>query len=207
MPGFCSPCDCDPPPPHEQSRIAKRGAAHSSRKTSRCDEAFVRKTTPTIPKTANAQGHGLVAIPGEKTDACVGAAVVTLTLKFDAALALTDSVAGTEQVAFMGVPVQLSEVVPPIPPPPIESVYVALEPAVTFAELELPEATLSASVGFPPVPVSVTLCGLSGALSVNVRVPDATPEAVGVKVTLTAHDWPAPTELPHVFVSEKAPVA
>jgi hypothetical protein len=160
-----------------------------------------------MTKITSAQGHGLLAIPGEKTDACVGAVVVTLTLKFDAVLALTDSVAGTEQVAFVGAPAQLSEVGPPIPPPPIESIHVAVEPAVTFAELELPEATLSASVGLPPVPVSVTLCGLSGALSVNVRAPDVTPAVVGLKVTLTVHDWPAPTELPHVFVSEKAPVA
>jgi hypothetical protein len=187
--------------------MANKGAIHNSRKTGRCDGDFARKTAQTIPKTANGQGHGPVPNPRGKTDACVDAAVVTLTLKFEAVLALTDSVAGTEQVAFMGVPVQLSEVVPPIPPPPIESVYVALEPAITFTELELPEATLSASVGLPPVPVSVTFCGLSGALSVNVRAPDVTPAAVGLKVTLTAHDWPAPTELPHVFVSEKAPVA
>ena len=160
-----------------------------------------------MQRVASTQGHGLVAIPGEKTDACVGAVVATLTLKFEAVLALTDSVAGTEQVAFVGAPEQLSEAVPSIPPPPIESVYVALEPGVTFAELELPEATLSASVGLVPVPVSVTVCGLSGALSVTMRVPLLIPALVGVKVTLTSHDRPAPTELPHVFVSEKASVA
>lgn len=158
------------------------------------------------PKITSAQGHGLVAIPGEKTDACVGAVVVTLTLKFAAVLALTDSVAGTEQVALVGAPAQLSEVVPSIPPPPIESVYVALEPAVTFAELELPDATVSASIGLPPVPVSVTLCGLLVAPSVRVSVPVRPPLAVGVKVTLTVQLALALRDVPQVLDSAKSPL-
>ena len=60
----------------------------------------------------------------------------------------------------------------------------ALEPAVTLAELEPPEAILSPSEEFSPVPESATVCGLSGALSVIVRVPGRLPVAVGVKVTL-----------------------
>jgi hypothetical protein len=154
-----------------------------------------------MAKTANAQGHGLVLNPRGKTNACVGAVVVTFNLKFEAVTALTDSVAGTEQVASAGAPVQLSEAVPLMPPPPIESVYVAFEPADTFAELELPEAKPSARVRLVPVPESVTDCGLSGALSVKLSVPVAAPATVGVKVTLSIQDDPGPRDVPQALVS------
>jgi hypothetical protein len=84
---------------------------------------------------------------------------------------------------------------------------VAFEPAVTLAELELPEAMLSASEGFPPVPESATFCGLSGASSVIVRVPVRLPAAVGVKVTLTVQLAPQPSDVPQLLVSEKSPLA
>ena len=54
--------------------------------------------------------------------AAVDAVVVTLTAKFEAVAALTVTVAGTEQFAWAGAPVQLSVTVPLNPAPPIASV-------------------------------------------------------------------------------------
>lgn len=113
--------------------------------------------------------------------------VVTLTLKSVAVVALTASVAGTMQVAPVGAPVQLSEAVPLIPPPPMESEYLAVDPAATVAELEPPGAIPRANPEPAPVPVSETVCGLLEALSVMVSVPLCEPELVGVKVTWTWH--------------------
>ena len=58
----------------------------------------------------------------------------------------------------------------------------AVAPAVTVAEAEPPEATPRPMLG-AVFPVRGTICGLSGALSVIVRVPVWVPEAEGVKVT------------------------
>ena len=55
-----------------------------------------------------------------------------------------------------------------------------------------------------PVPDRVTLCGPLRALSVKVSVPVCGPNAVGVKVTLTLHDWPAASAAP---VQEFAEIA
>jgi len=54
--------------------------------------------------------------------------------------------------------------------------------------------------GNTPVPVVVTTCGLSGALSVITTDPVLVPVVVGVKVTEMVHFFPAGTEVPHVFV-------
>jgi hypothetical protein len=125
-----------------------------------------------------------------------------LTLKFVALLPLTATVAGTEQTALAGAPAHVNEAVPLVPPPPIESTYVALEPALTCAEFELPDATPNPRPGAVPSPDSGTDCGLSLALSVNIKAPVAEPAAVGANVTLIVQDPPAPTEVPQSFVSE-----
>jgi hypothetical protein len=49
-----------------------------------------------------------------------------------------------------------------------------------------------------PVPVKVTVCGLSLALSVMVTVPLAEPAAVGVKVTLIVQAVPSAMPVPQV---------
>jgi hypothetical protein len=54
--------------------------------------------------------------------AVVRAVVVTETVTVDALFAVKVTVAGTEQVAPDGAPVQLSDAVPEIPAPPIVSV-------------------------------------------------------------------------------------
>ena len=56
------------------------------------------------------------------------------------------------------------------------------------------------------MPVNVTVCGLPGALSRNVRVPDRVPTAVGVNVTATVHVSPDATALPQVVTCEKSPL-
>lgn len=66
---------------------------------------------------------------------------------------------------------------------------------------------LTVGGGVVPVPVRVTDCGLSGALSLTVTVPVLVPVAVGVNVTLIVQLPPANTELPQVVVSAKSPVA
>ena len=56
-----------------------------------------------------------------------------------------------------------------------------------------------------PVPLSVTVWGLSPALSVSVSVPVRLPVAVGVKVTLIVQLEPAATEPAQVLVWAKSP--
>ena len=56
------------------------------------------------------------------TEAKLRAVVVSDTCTFDAAVALTVDVAGIEQVAPFGAPVQVNVALPLIPEPPIESV-------------------------------------------------------------------------------------
>jgi len=78
------------------------------------------------------------------------------------------------------------------------------------AEVEEPES--GANEKSWPVPLSATVCGLLGALSVNERLPDAAPPAVGVNVTATVQVAAAATgvEVEHVvpeLAMAKGPVA
>ena len=61
------------------------------------------------------------------------------------------------------------------------------------------------SVTTMPVPLSKTVCGLPGALSLIDNVPVRVPAFVGLKVTLIVQDAPGATELPHVLVWAKSP--
>lgn len=76
-----------------------------------------------------------------------------------------------------------------------------------MAEAEPPEATPSPTLDVAPVPVSATVCGLLGALSVIVRVPARAPAAVGVKVTKIWQVANALIAAPQLLVSAKSPVA
>jgi len=78
----------------------------------------------------------------------------------------------------------------------------------TFAGLVIPTfcagyvALLGANVAWGvPVPESTTVCGLSGALSVIVRVPLRNPTWVGVKVTSITQLFPTATVLPQDFAT------
>lgn len=130
----------------------------------------------------------------------VRAMVVTEAVKPDGALAFTVTVAGTEQVAPAGAPVQLNDTVPDMPAPPMASIYEAVAPAATVAEPELPAATPNPRPALPPIPVNITICGLPEALSVMLKVPIREPCAVGVKVTCAMQLLPEATGAPHVFV-------
>ena len=58
-----------------------------------------------------------------------------------------------------------------------------------------------------PVPVTLTFCGLPGALSVTETVPVLVPLCVGLKVTLIAQLFPAARLEPQLFDSLKSPLA
>jgi len=130
----------------------------------------------------------------------LGAWLVTLAVKAVAWVALMATVAGRLQVAPVGAPVQLSEAVPLIPAPPMESEYLAVPPAASLAELEPPGAVLNPKPLETPVPVSKTVCGLLGALSVTVRVPFSVPLPMGVKANWTWHVPNANNPVPQLLV-------
>jgi len=110
----------------------------------------------------------------------------------------------TLQVAAVGVPAHDSDTVPDRPPVPFtESLYVALWPAVTVAELDDPEAVVK--VKSLPVPVRLTLCGLPAALSATFSEAVRVPPVVGLKVTLMEQVAPAVTVDPQLFCWLKSP--
>jgi hypothetical protein len=76
-----------------------------------------------------------------------------------------------------------------------------LLPLVTLAEEE-PPCGMPMVSGATPVPVRVAVCGLFDALVVTLSIPVRRPIVVGVKITLIAHELPAATLEPQVFVSE-----
>jgi hypothetical protein len=185
--------------------VSSNNGSHNRRhRGDRLVRAFPGSITPPIKASAHNQGSWRKSRC--RSAAVVLEVVVTLTLKSAAVVALTASVAGTTQVAPVGAPVQLSEAVPLIPAPPMESEYLAVDPAATVAELEPPGAIPRANPGLVPVPLSETVCGLFGALSVTVSVPLCEPELVGVKLTRTWHVPNAAKPVPQLLVSEKAPL-
>ena len=58
-----------------------------------------------------------------------------------------------------------------------------------------------------PVPLSATICGLPGALSVTETVPFRLPDALGVNVTLMVQAAPDARVEPQVWVSPKFALA
>src|ERR1035438_599561 len=82
-------------------------------------------------------------------------------------------------------------------------VSVTVEDALVVPMVRLENDRLSGAIvtGAEPVPLRLTVCGLVGALSVNVSVPACAPVAVGEKVTPTLHVAPAATLAPHVLLA------
>jgi hypothetical protein len=78
-------------------------------------------------------------------------------------------------------------------------------PVFWFPKAMLGALRLTAGAGATPVPLRATLCGLSPALSVTVRLADRAPEFAGAKETLTVQELPAPSEVGQAFVWEKSP--
>ena len=106
--------------------------------------------------------------------------VLTLTIKLVGAVLLNATVAGTEQIAPVGAPLQLTVAVPLIPAPSMARVYVALCPAETEADAGPPVGTASPILGATAVPDSATVCGLLPASSVMVSLSVLWPMVVGV---------------------------
>ena len=105
--------------------------------------------TTTIPSSEKIHNPATGEKAGRRSAPTVRKVVGTLTLKVAGTVALNGSLAGTEQLAPVGEPVQLSDAVPLSPAPPIDSVYLAVCPATTVAELESPEGTPRPRLAFP----------------------------------------------------------
>ena len=74
-------------------------------------------------------------------------------------------------------------------------------------EAEAGVTEIDTSVGEAPVPVSETLCGVRGALSVNCTAPFRVPVAVGVKVTETMQVALTAMLVGQLLVCAKSPLA
>jgi hypothetical protein len=139
-----------PPPPHETRNVTNRRDDIAAVLRAKLQD--LRLTgSHTIPISAVAQNQ-VNDQPLRCNVALLGAVVDTLTVNVEADVALTLSLPGTVHVAFAGAPVQVKLAVPLIPPPPMASVYFAVEPAETVAEFELPEGTPNPRPGGTPVP-------------------------------------------------------
>jgi hypothetical protein len=163
---------------------SNNGSHHRRHSADRLVRAFPGSITHPITADAHTQGNWRKS--RGRSAPVVLAVVVTLTLESVAVVALTASVAGTTQVAPVGAPVQLSEAIPLIPAPPMESEYVAVAPPQPSPNWNRPGAIPRANE-LAPVPVSEIVCGLLGTLSVMVRVQLCGPVLVGVKLTRTWH--------------------
>jgi hypothetical protein len=142
----------------------------------------------------------------ERQEAADGAVVVTVTVTLVGVLPGVSGLGEIEHVASDGAPEQAKLIAVAIPPcPPTLSVYVAAEPRVTEAVVAPPDG--GAKVKSCPVPLSAKLCGLPCALSLKVRLPDASPMEVGEKVTATVQVEPAATALAVVHVVPDAEIA
>jgi hypothetical protein len=182
-----------PPPPHPASpRVSNNPAASGTsvdrhRLTPGCfrrpmAHAIAARTKASINRARRPGERGRAGGRGRERGALTeGAVVVTLTVTLVPELPAVTGV-GTVQVASEGAPVQVRLTLWLNPPSPaIVKVYVADCPGATVSEVEEPEA--AAKVKSWPVPLSAIVWGLLGALSLNERLPDAVPAAVGVNVT------------------------
>jgi hypothetical protein len=109
-----------PVPPHEQinsNRII--GRPGSKREVRR---RFEEPGRMTIPTRATVHSQPECGKELGMRAAVVGAVVVTLTVKVEGMVALTFSLAGSEQFAAVGTPAQVKVAVPLKAPPPMESV-------------------------------------------------------------------------------------
>jgi hypothetical protein len=116
--GLVGPLDDEPPPPHAQSPTKGKRHAHPIRTL----RLFAKAMPAAIIPSASGALKGARSRWREEGPEMVRAVVVTETVTVDALFAVKVTVAGAEQVAPDGAPVQLSDAVPEIPAPPIVSV-------------------------------------------------------------------------------------
>jgi hypothetical protein len=73
----------------------------------------------------------------------------------------------------------------------------------TTAELELPKVDRKAdcrATCLTPIPDKLTCCGLSGLLSLMVKLSVSAARALGVKTTVIAQEFPAATLVPQLLL-------
>jgi len=110
-----------PPPPHEHSSTIGiiRSRKEERRRTGRRGMRIVGRMTQPIINIAHSPSERVKS--GTRSAAIIVDVVVTLTAKFEGIVALRFALAGTEQLAPCGAPVQLRRAVPLIPTAPIDS--------------------------------------------------------------------------------------
>lgn len=105
---------------------------------------------------------------------------------------------------------QLIDAVPPIPAPPIKSVYEAVAPAFTTA-LEPPWGTLNPRLGPAPWPDKATVSSGTDPVNETESSPILVPVVVGAKKTEITHEFApevwGPNPEPQVLDSVKSPEA
>ena len=160
-------------------------SAHAGLVPAQMAHAIAARTKASINRPLRPGDRGGTGGSGRERGALTEAAVVvTVTVTLVAVLPAVTGFGETVQVASEGAPVQVKFTVPVIPlDHPHLRCSLQLEPGATVAEVEEPEG--GANVKSWPVPLSATVWGLLGALSLNERLPDAVPAAVGVNVTAT----------------------
>ena len=110
-----------PPPPQEHKKSNSVNSV--SGRYRRSDRLGMRLPGwTTIPSSAKIHSAATGAKAGRRSAPTVRDVVVTLRLKVAGTVELNGSLAGTEQFAPVGEPVQLSDAVPLSPAPPIDSV-------------------------------------------------------------------------------------
>jgi hypothetical protein len=130
------------------------------------------------------------------------AIVVTETAILTTAVPLSATELGaTAQVDSAGPPMQVRATVRLKPP---EGETATVKFAVCPAETVVEAGVTGANEKSCPVPLSAAVCGLPGALSLIVNVPDLVPLAVGSKKTPIAQLEPAATVLPQAFSVPKS---
>jgi hypothetical protein len=82
-------------------------------------------------------------------------------------------------------------------------VSVTLDAALAEPTLRLANVSVAGEIvtGKELVPLRATVCGLFGALSVNVSVPESAPASLGENVTPILHAAPAATLVPQVLLA------
>jgi hypothetical protein len=185
-------------PPQEQRNVSNTSRVQSEERLLNFGprNPLGRTANPTMVK---AHSHGVDQDLVDPIVCTAGARVVTVAVKRVACVALTVCVAGTLQVTPAGA-VHLSDAVSVMPAPPMVREYLAVFPASTVAELELPGAIPSPNPADTPVAVSETDWGLSGASSAIVRFPVDVPTVVGANTTCTLHVPKAANPVPQVLV-------
>lgn len=189
-------------------------------------------SVPGVSETAGPEGGGDVELPVPLSAAACGlpdASSVIVRLALRLPVADGENVTDTEQEAPAGTVLGLVGHVVVHPKSPgfvpdtamLESVSAAVPEFVSVTgagKLDVPiccepklrlvgdRVTLGAGGGgaAAPVPLSDAVCGLPDALSVIVRLALRVPVADGENVTEAAHDAPAASVLPHVFVCAKS---